>query len=193
MEKIGAFIFRNRSYMPIPVLLVGIFWPAYNVSSMGLNMTLGIIFVVLGELGRIWCVSYAGGITRTRKGDLNQLITSGPFSFVRNPIYISNIIMYSASAFLLGVPVLVPFAIIYFTLEYTFIIAYEELLLIKTFGDEYIQYTDNVRRWLPRLTPYVGRNVHYPLVKEALKAERSTFNSIMGIVAVAIIKYFLLR
>ena len=112
MEKIGAFIFRNRSYMPIPVLLVGIFWPAYNVSSMGLNMTLGIIFVVLGELGRIWCVSYAGGITRTRKGDLNQLITSGPFSFVRNPIYISNIIMYSASAFLLGVPVLVPFAII---------------------------------------------------------------------------------
>jgi protein-S-isoprenylcysteine O-methyltransferase Ste14 len=191
MGKIGAFIFRNRSYMPIPVLLVGIFWPSYNASN--LNITLGILFVALGEIGRIWCVSYAGGITRTRKGDLNQLITSGPFSFVRNPIYISNIVMYSASAFLLGVPALVPFAIVYFVLEYTFIVAYEELLLVKTFGDEYLQYTDNVHRWLPKLTPYVGRNVHYPLVKEALKAERSTFNSIMGIIAVAVIKYFLLR
>lgn len=191
MERIGAFIFRNRSYMPLPVLLLGVFWFSYSPTE--LNITLGIIFVVLGELGRIWCVSYAGGITRTRTGDLNQLITSGPFSFVRNPIYISNIIMYSASAFLLGVPALVPWAIIYFVLEYTFIIAYEEALLIKVFGDEYIQYTDKVNRWLPRLTPYIGRNVHYPLVKEALKAERSTFTSLIGITVIAIVKYFILR
>jgi len=191
MGKIGAFIFRNRSYMPLPVLLLGVFW--YSYSPTELNIVLGIIFVVLGELGRIWCVSYAGGITRTRTGDLNQLITSGPFSLVRNPIYISNIIMYSASAFLLGVPMLVPFAIIYFILEYTFIIAYEEGLLIKTFGEEYVQYTDKVNRWLPRFTPYTGRNVHYPLVKEALKAERSTFTSIIGITVIAIVKYFILR
>ncbi len=191
MEKIGAFIFRNRSYMPLPVLLLGVFWSSYSPTE--LNITLGIIFVVLGELGRIWCVSYAGGITRTRTGDLNQLITSGPFSLVRNPIYISNIMMYSASAFLLGVPALVPWAIIYFVLEYTFIIAYEEALLIKVFGDEYIQYTDKVNRWLPRLTPYIGRNVHYPLVKEALKAERSTFTSLIGITVIAIVKYVILR
>ncbi len=193
MEKIGAFIFRNRSYMPLPILLVGIFWPTYNVENIGLNISLGLIFITVGELGRIWCVSYAGGITRTRTGDLNQLITSGPFSFVRNPIYIANIILYSASAFLLGVPALVPFAIVYFILEYTFIIAYEEGLLIRTFSDEYLQYTDKVHRWLPRLTPYVGRNVHYPLIKDALKAERSTFNSIIGIIVIAVIKYFVLR
>ena len=191
MEKIGAFIFRNRSYMPLPVLLFGVFWSSYNPTDT--NIMLGIVFVVSGELGRIWCVSYAGGITRTRTGDLNQLITSGPFSLVRNPIYIFNIIMYSASAFLLGVPSLVPFAVIYFVLEYTFIVAYEEGILVKAFGEEYIQYTDKVNRWLPKLTPYIGRNVHYPLVKEALKAERSTFTSIIGITVIAIVKYFILR
>jgi protein-S-isoprenylcysteine O-methyltransferase Ste14 len=191
MEKIGAFIFRNRSYMPLPVLILGVFWPSYKPNE--LNIMLGIIFVIVGELGRIWCVSYAGGITRTRTGDLNQLITSGPFSLVRNPIYIFNITMYSASAFLLGVPSLVPWAVIYFILEYTFIVAYEEGLLIRTFKEEYVQYTDKVNRWLPNLTPYQGRNVHYPLVKEALKAERSTFTSIAGITIIAIVKYFILR
>jgi len=188
MEKIGAFIFKNRSYMPLPILLLGIFWPSYNASFS--NIMSGIVFITIGELGRIWCVSYAGGITRTRKGDLNQLITSGPFTYVRNPIYIFNIILYSASAFLLGVPYLVPFAIIYFALEYTFIVIYEESLLVKAFGDEYLEYTENVHRWLPKLTPYRGRNVHYPLVQEALKAEKSTFGSIIGISAIAIIKYF---
>ena len=190
MEKLGALIFRNRSYMPLPVLLLAIFWPKYDAST--INITLGIIFVAIGELGRIWCVSYAGGITRTRTGDLNQLITSGPFGYVRNPIYISNIIMYSASAFLLGVPGVVYFAVLYFLLEYIFIIAYEESILIKTFGDEYLSYTDKVNRWLPRLRPYIGRNVHLPLVKEALKAEKSTFFSIIGITVIAIIKYFIL-
>jgi len=191
MEKIGAFIFRNRSYLPLPILLLGIFWRTYSPSE--LNIVLGIVFVVIGELGRIWCVSYAGGITRTRTGDLKQLITSGPFSLVRNPIYIFNITIYSASAFLLGVPKLVPIAIVYFMFEYTFIVIYEESLLIKAFGEEYLQYTDKVNRWVPKLKPYKGKNVHSPLVKEALKAEKSTFMSIVAITVIAIVKYFILR
>lgn len=189
MAKIGAFIFRNRSYAPIPMLLLAVFWNNYNPSI--LNITLGLLFIVLGELGRIYCVSYAGGITRTRTGDLKQLISSGPFAYVRNPIYISNIVMYSGSAFLLGAPELVPFSILYFAIEYIFIVAYEEKILINEFGQEYINYCDKVNRWLPKCRAYKGKNVHSPVLNEALKAEKSTFISIGSILIIAIIKFFI--
>jgi len=35
-----------------------------------------------------------------------------------------------------------------------FVMFYEEPTLRRMFGDDYIEYCRNVRRWLPRLTPY---------------------------------------
>lgn len=34
--------------------------------------------------------------------------------------------------------------------------AYEELALAEQFADEYARYRANVRRWLPRITPWRG-------------------------------------
>ena len=37
-----------------------------------------------------------------------------------------------------------------------FVIAYEEPALRKLFGADYDEYCRNVRRWIPRLTPWNG-------------------------------------
>jgi hypothetical protein len=39
---------------------------------------------------------------------------------------------------------------------FLFVVAYEEPALGEQFGDEYTRYRANVRRWLPRITPWRG-------------------------------------
>ena len=37
---------------------------------------------------------------------------------------------------------------------HTFVLAYEEPTLQRDYGEQYDRYRANVRRWIPRLTPY---------------------------------------
>jgi protein-S-isoprenylcysteine O-methyltransferase Ste14 len=39
---------------------------------------------------------------------------------------------------------------------FLFVVGYEEPALGEQFGDEYKRYRANVRRWLPRITPWRG-------------------------------------
>ncbi len=76
------------------------------------------------------------------------IVTSGPFRFTRNPIYISftlvqlGIALMTSSGWILAllVPVLV--------LIRVGVIAREERYLERKFGDEYSTYKGGVRRWI---------------------------------------------
>ncbi len=76
------------------------------------------------------------------------LVTSGPYRYTRNPIYVSLALAYVGGALLadslwvlgLLVPVL---AIIHFG-----VILREEEYLLSRFGQAYQQYQSSVRRWL---------------------------------------------
>jgi len=84
-------MFKIRSYTPIPFVVVMLIF--YNGNA--LSWIIGSIVLVSGELLRLWGVTYAGSLTRTTTTvKANQLVTSGPFAYVRNPLYIGNILMY---------------------------------------------------------------------------------------------------
>jgi protein-S-isoprenylcysteine O-methyltransferase Ste14 len=187
--KIGKLWFKQRGFSPVPLLLLSIFWPKYDTKSFLICIFVGIFVALSGELGRIWCVGYAGGITRTRSGDLNSLVTAGPYSYVRNPIYIFNIIMYCGACIMLGTPILLPFAIVYFVLQYTFIIYFEETILEEKFGDSYLRYKSLVRRWFPSLYIKIIRSAHSFNLKEALYSERRTLTAILVLLVIAVIKH----
>ena len=76
------------------------------------------------------------------------LVTSGPFSFSRNPMYLGLIIVLFGAAFCLGsiLPLLVTPAFIYL-IRVKFILR-EEKMLEEIFGEEYREYTSIVRRWV---------------------------------------------
>ena len=191
MTETGKWVFKNRGWLPVPILILAIFFPGYDHSK--LIIISGILLVILGESGRLWSVGFAGGITRTRKGDLHELIVTGPFAVVRNPIYISNMIMYSGAALMMGAPSLVPFVTLYFFIEYSLIIVYEESILTKAFGVQYAAYKKSVNRWIPNLNVKIERSKHAFNLKELMTAEKSTFNSIIGITLISLIKYFILK
>ncbi|MCH7951587.1 isoprenylcysteine carboxylmethyltransferase family protein [Patescibacteria group bacterium] len=78
----------------------------------------------------------------------SALITEGPFSFSRNPMYLGIVLLLLGVAFLLGslAAFLAPIAM-FITLQRKFI-PYEEGMLEETFGKKYRVYKNRVRRWL---------------------------------------------
>ena len=180
--------FRLRSYTPIPIALMIIYYSSpvipYNI--------LGISLILIGELIRINAVRFAGGATRTRNVGAPFLCTSGPYSRTRNPLYWGNIIIYSGVAFLAGGDFmweLVTLVGLFFILQYYLIISLEEETLKLKFKDQYDLYTENVPKLLPRITPWNNDNEIKPqsMVK-TLKTEKRTLQNILFILFIIIFK-----
>ena len=55
----GQWFFKNRDYTPIPLILLLLLFGDPNVRS-----DLGLLLVVLGELIRVYSVSFIGSISR---------------------------------------------------------------------------------------------------------------------------------
>ena len=80
--------------------------------------------------------------------ETTELITSGIYSFTRNPMYLGLSSIQVAFGIYFGAYVsifFIPAFIIYITYKQ---IIYEEGVLKKEFGDEYINYLKSVRRWI---------------------------------------------
>ena len=76
------------------------------------------------------------------------LVTTGPFRFSRNPIYLGMVLLLLGVALLLGA--LTPFAVVpLFALWIDRgVIRFEERMLAETFGDAWQSYRRRVRRWI---------------------------------------------
>ena len=88
---INQFLFRNRSYTPLPFLLVMVVFARPQPWS----LVVGFAVALLGEFTRASGVFFVGSETRvTGEVGASRLVTSGPFARVRNPLYLGNILMY---------------------------------------------------------------------------------------------------
>jgi protein-S-isoprenylcysteine O-methyltransferase Ste14 len=111
---------------------------------------IGIILIIIGLFLTLWINSLLLKYRTTLKpfGMPSFLITSGPFKFSRNPLYLGmaialfgvNIFLGSFSPFI--------FSIIFIILIDRLIIPVEEKNLEKTFGKNYVGYKREVRRWI---------------------------------------------
>lgn len=77
-----------------------------------------------------------------------KLVTNGVFKFSRNPMYLGMSQILLGESILCGS--LSPFIIttVFILLIYFVFIRIEERMLLEKFGDEYIRYKKNVRRWI---------------------------------------------
>jgi len=85
-----------------------------------------------------------------------RLMVKGFYRYVRNPMYVAVVSIVFGQALLLGSLDLLLYGAIAWLGTHLFVLFYEEPTLRKSFGAEYKAYCKNVRRWLPRLTPWHG-------------------------------------
>ena len=130
----------------------------------------GILLLVLrwGETEAHWvfwagaAVLLAGIIVRVvaqmhlhyRLRDPVKLTVTGPYSYMRNPIYVGNTLIVCSLCFLSELVWFVPVALLWCTIVYSFVARWEESRLVTKFGPDYETYMQNVPRWIPRLRPW---------------------------------------
>jgi protein-S-isoprenylcysteine O-methyltransferase Ste14 len=184
--QIGAWLFRYRGLLPIPLLLVPL---CVHASMTRLTWAAGLITIAAGEVLRLSGVAAAGPATRRRTRCVPHLVTDGAFAWARNPIYIGNALVWTGVAIATGVLWYVPFAVAAFALEYGFIVRYEEGVLESTFGTAYLAYKQRTPRWIPRwpsLGPRaVGRHHDW---RAACRSETSTLVNCAAAIAVVAAK-----
>lgn len=178
--EIREFFFQYRGFTPVPLVLIVLIFAQPNLHS----FLWGLFWMCLGELIRIWGVAYAGGATRTRQVGAPYLVTDGPFGYVRNPLYIGNMIMYTGATIManLWIPWLIFIVWIFFSIQYYFIVDLEEEKLSELFGKEYQIYKEKVPKFIPSLSPQIPKGKTTPDYKKAFISEKSTFISFITII-----------
>ena len=181
--RIGAVIFRNRGWLPVPFLLVVLLAPG----GMAPRTTLiGAVLMVIGEAWRMWGVATAGTVTRRRSRNVQKLVSHGPFAWSRNPLYNGNFLIWMGVITISGVLWFLPVAALIFAVEYYYIVRYEEGVLESIFGAEYLSYKQRTPRWFPRAA--AGGHAGEFFWAEAWKSEISTFLQYAAIIGLFFVK-----
>jgi len=147
--KIGGWLFRHRTSIPVPFALVLLFLRLGESPFSWVLVGAGVVLTGTGEALRLCAVQYIGAVSRTRTDRLGPLIASGPFGLVRNPLYIGNILIWVGFAVTARLLWLAPIVLILLALEYHAIVKWEEQLLLERRGAEYEEYCARVPRWIP--------------------------------------------
>jgi protein-S-isoprenylcysteine O-methyltransferase Ste14 len=115
---------------------------------------LGVIPVGAGLVLYLACVRVFGVVGRGTPGPWDaprQVVTAGPYRWVRNPIYLSALLVVLGEAWTFQSWALLGYAAAMAVGFHLFVVGYEEPHLRRAFGAAYIHYTRRVHRWLPRL------------------------------------------
>src|SRR5581483_5516876 len=85
-DDFRTFAFKNRgALLAIPAVAL-----AACGKPSAFSVTIGLPLAIGGELLRCWAVGYAGETTRGDAVAAPELVTAGPYGYVRNPIYLAN-------------------------------------------------------------------------------------------------------
>ena len=111
------------------------------------GIVIGLILIIIGECIRIWAAGHL------RKNE--SLTVTGPYAYVKNPLYIGSILMTGGFCILADNIYLLAAATFMFCFHY---IPYKKRVegdrLKKIFGSRFEDYDREVPDYLPRRTPY---------------------------------------
>ena len=79
-----------------------------------------------------------------------RLVASGPYKYVRNPIYVAYFIIISGLAIFTNIPSIFIIAILFMLGIHIGVVLWEEKRLEKRFGRAYLNYKKEVPRWIPK-------------------------------------------
>ena len=127
----------------------------YNV-DIGAFRYLGIVPITFGIVIYVFC---SGSFVLVGKGTpipftpTKDLIITGFYRFVRNPLYIAGVFVLGGEALFFQSIGIFIYCLVMFGI-FNIHVFIEETLLEEKFGATYEQYRKSVPRWIPRLKPY---------------------------------------
>lgn len=180
----GDWLFRWRSYLPVP-LIVGLILSEAYAPQGGVwadwLIPLALPAAALGVGIRAWVAGHVPGGTSGR-GTLAQradlLNSTGPYSLCRNPLYLGNYFMWVSVALFSGSLLWVVGTTLYFWSCYLRIIICEERFLLREHGEGYQRWAQDRPSLLPSFRGWRRSTLPY-CWRTALKRE---YSGVMGLV-----------
>jgi protein-S-isoprenylcysteine O-methyltransferase Ste14 len=150
-----------RSIIYVPLFIFVFWWIAENVRvydpRIGVVLppwtgTAGIIVMIAGGILVIACVSVF--ITRGKGTPAffdppTEFVATGPYLYVRNPMYIGGLILLIGFGLYRHSITILIFSVVYMIIFHLFVVYYEEPTLGKQFGKSYEDYKRKTNRWIP--------------------------------------------
>lgn len=174
LPAVGAWLFRQRGWTPIPLLVAALVLGRPTVPG----WAVGLALVLAGQVLRLWAVGHIGPGSRTRGDGAWAVVQSGPYAWVRNPLYLGNGLLWTGVGAVCGptwAAALLGLALV----QYPAIVAWEEQNLLRSLGQPYLAYLERVPRWWPRRPEATGaRPWHGPT---AWRSERSTLLALAAV------------
>jgi protein-S-isoprenylcysteine O-methyltransferase Ste14 len=158
-----SLLIRNVLFTVVVPGLGGVYIPWSILTRGGATPTpmawYAIILIVAGVVLYLSCVWLFASVGRGTPGPWDaprRFVAAGPYRWVRNPIYISALLIVVGEAWLfLSWPLLV-YSAAAAVFCHIFVLLYEEPALRRNFGETYREYLRTVPRWIPR-PPRAGR------------------------------------
>jgi protein-S-isoprenylcysteine O-methyltransferase Ste14 len=119
------------------------------VTSHPVVHSIGLVLCVSGLTFAVWARLHLGrnwGIPMSLK-EGHELVTTGPYRFVRHPIYTGILLAIIGSALVVGLPWLVAFIVVCAYFVYS--ARTEERLMMQTFPDAYPDYQKRTSAMIP--------------------------------------------
>lgn len=127
------------------LLFTGSYWRSHARLLYDAIEGLGVLMIIACIFGRTWSTLYIGGRKR------RELVTIGPYSLVRNPLYFSTLVgAFGIGAQSGSLVVAVLAALIVFAVFHD-VVTHEEKFLREAFPNEFAAYENRVPKFLPRL------------------------------------------
>jgi len=143
--------------IPTPIWLIGLIAAAFLIGKLlelapvVQHRPTGIVVFIAGFLFGTWAIL----TFRRHRAEIlpsstvhSAFVTSGPFRWSRNPMYLGAIVMGIGVALIVGTWLMWLVPVVLFLLQNFVIIPFEERSMKQTFGDEYDEYCARVRRWI---------------------------------------------
>jgi protein-S-isoprenylcysteine O-methyltransferase Ste14 len=121
-----------------------------SIMKYGLCLVCGMIFIMLAPalaLSALRTMKAAGTNVLPSEPALT-IVRDGPFRFTRNPMYLSFCLLQIALGFFLNDWITLFFVVPLALIFHYGVVLREERYLIAKFGEPYLQYKREVRRWI---------------------------------------------
>lgn len=121
---------------------------------------LGALLAVAGAFVAVWSGATfvtTGRGTQAPFDPPQAFVVSGPYRYLRNPMYLGDFTVLLGAGLALPSAAVVLLALVFLFVAHVFVVLYEEPKLTTRFGTAYTDYWTTVPRWIPRLRPSSGR------------------------------------
>lgn len=162
---------RDITILPVTVTILIPFLiynePELSIFDNYVSAYVGFLFLLSGF---VLFVYTAFLLSKIGKGTLapwvptQRLVVAGPYKYCRNPMISGVLFILIGETLMLASLNVALWTALFFLINTLYFVTKEEPDLLKRFGEDYVQYSENVPRWIPRVNPYELHEV----VKESI-------------------------